>query len=505
MTKLLWTSTVVSAFALLFARAVYPEYLWLTLLFAAVLIGSLGTLAFQNKSSMGSKSAAHGLNSLITVILVLCILGVLNFLGSRYPQKWDLTKNKKHTLSDQTTKVVKGLKEPVKAVLFSKAEQREELRPLLDNLKGLNPKFEVEYVDPDKEPTRSKQAGIKAYGTLQLLVGARESKIDSANEEKLTNALIKLLKDKALVLCTITGHGEKDFDSAGGEGYQLIKKALADQSYEVKPVNLIQEGKIPDVCQAITILGPTKAFFEAETKVIRDYLEKGGRALIATDVNVKGTEYSPEISFILKSWNIKPVDALIIDPVSRVLQLEPTVPIIATYSKESPITKEFQGNAIFPMCRPLEIMPGAPEAVKLQWIAQTTPQSWGETNFTSIAQGKVQMDGPDLHGPLNAAVVVDGKRTPQAKRNTRLVVYGTSNFASNQFARFGNNTDFFLNSVSWLLEDESLISIRTKTDEGGKIELSQKQGASIFLLTVIAIPLLTAIAGIVIWFMRKKL
>ena len=509
---LLWTVTIAAAIALLFARAVYPEYLSLTIISGLVLLGALGALIQKNRTALKTRSAAFGFNSIVTTVLVISIIGVLNFLVSRYPGKLDLTKNKVHTLSDQTTKVVKGLSAPVKAVLFGKLQQKEQLRPLLENLQGLNPKFEIEYVDPDKEPSRVKTVGIRANGTLQLITGTRDVKIDAANEEKITNALIKLLKDKVITVCNITGHGEKDFNSNQADGYDQVKKALISQSYEVKDLNLIQEGKIPETCQMITIVGSGKAFFPAETKIISDYLASGGRALVAVDLGLskengagKG-EHSPELMAILGSWNIKVSHALIIDPVSRMLQLEPTVPVIATYSKDSPITKDFQGNSVFPLSRPLEIMADAPASLKLQWIGQSTPNSWGETNFDSLIKGQVKFDPEDFKGPLKVALTAEGKlKDSKATKNTRLAVFGTSAFATNQFARFGNNLDFFLNSVSWLVEDESLISIRTKEEGAGKIELSQKQGTVIFLVTVLMIPLLISIGGTVIWAVRRKL
>ncbi|MGK5087998.1 ABC transporter, partial [Bdellovibrionota bacterium FG-2] len=80
-----------------------------------------------------------------------------------------------------------------------------------------------------------------------------------------------------------------------------------------------------------------------------------------------------------------------------------------------------------------------------------------------------------------------------------------SQFATNNYSRFGGNLDLLLNSVSWVMEDESLISIRAKEDEAGKVELSQKQGTVIFLLTVIIIPLLVAAGGIAIWAWRRRM
>lgn len=506
-TPWLWAGAVLFGITLLFARVVFPETLWATIVSSVLFIASVTGLIILNRQAVSKKTAAHGLNSLMTAVLVISIVGVVNFLSIRYPQKLDLTKNKVNTLSDQTIKVVKGLNQPVKAVFFGTVEQREQNKVLLENYKALNPKFEIEYVDPNKEVTRAKQAGIKAMSTLQLIVGTRDQKVEAPTEEKLTNALIKMLKDKAPLVCNITQHGEKDFNSNAADGFEAAKKVLQNQSYEIKDLNLIAEGKIPESCSMISILGPNKALFDAETKLIRQYLTNGGRALIAVDVNLKGAaEASPELVGIVKEWGVTPQVALVIDPISRILQLEPTVPIVATYSKENPITKEMQGNSIFPLVRPLQIAEKPPEGLKIEWLTQTTPNSWGETDFGSLGKGMVQFQSGDLRGPVNVMVAVDGKlKDSKATRNTRLVIAGSSNFANNQYSRFGNNLDLFANAVSWIIEDESLISIRAKDEGAGRIELTQQQGTAIFLTTVFLLPLLLSIAGIVIWVIRKKL
>lgn len=504
---ILWCASAVLALGLLFARAIYPEQLWLSAVLAVLLLGCLGILIQQNHKALRSRTAAYGLNSAVTILLVLGILGVLNFLASRYPFKLDLTKNKIHTLSDQTVKVVKGLQKPVKVTFFGKIAQKEQNRPLLDNYKSLNPKFEVEYVDPDKEPTRAKQMGIRKYGTLVLNTDNRENKIEEVNEEKLTNALIKVLKEKSPTLCATTGHGEKSFNSQDAEGYDSVKKALTDQSYSIKDINILQETKIPEVCDAVAIVGPTKAFFEPEAKAIRSYFENGGRGIIAVDVSLRGGEYAPELLPLLADWYVKPLNSMIVDPVSRMLGADASVAILATFSKDNPITRDFQGNAAFPFTRPLEIISGAPAGLHVQWLAQTTPKSWAVADLKQLQKGEVRFDAAkDKPGPLNAAIAVEGKRKDsKATKNTRLVVFGTSLFATNNYSRFAGNLDFFLNSVSWAMEDESLISIRAKEEGPGKVELSQKAGTFIFLLTVILIPLSVAAGGLGFWIYRRRL
>jgi ABC-type uncharacterized transport system involved in gliding motility auxiliary subunit len=490
-----------------FSYALFPDKSWLSAGLLIACLAALIGLGFRIRSTVSARIAMYGAYSLLMTGVVLGLVGVLNFLAQHYPYKVDLTRNKLNTLSDQTVKLVKGLQKPVKAVMYTKLAGREQFRPLLDNYKTLNPKFEVEYVDPDKEPSRAKQAGIKKYGTLQLLVGPRDAKVEEVNEEKVTNALIKLLKDKVQTLCAITGHGEKNFASQDAEGYAAAKSALTGQAYEFKDLNLLQDTKVPEVCDAIAIIGPTKSFFPQEIKALNEYLDQGGRAIIAVDVNLKGNELSPEIQTLLNRWYVKADQDLIVDPLSKMLGVDAAVPILATYSKDNPITKDFQTNCYFPFARSLQVMSGAPAGLHVQWLAQTTPKSWGEVNLKELASGAVKYDaGQDKAGPLNAVIAVEGKqKDSKASRNTRMVVFGTSQFATNNYSRFGGNLDFFTNAASWLMEDESLISIRTKEEEPTHMDLSPSTFKVLGIITVFLIPALIAATGIAVWAIRRKL
>jgi ABC-type uncharacterized transport system involved in gliding motility auxiliary subunit len=165
-----------------------------------------------------------------------------------------------------------------------------------------------------------------------------------------------------------------------------------------------------------------------------------------------------------------------------------------------------QGNCFLPFLRPLEI-DKTDTNLKTEWIGQTTPKSWAVGDLKQLASGQVRMpEGKENMGPLNAAVAVSGKKKDsKSSRESRVVVFGGSFFANNNYSRFGGNMDLFLNSVSWVMEDESLISIHSKEDGPGRVELSQKEGTVIFLLTVIMIPLMVAAGGIVLWVLRKRL
>ncbi|NDD91467.1 hypothetical protein EBZ37_05220, partial [bacterium] len=239
---------------------------------------------------------AFGTHSLMTTLLVISILGVINFLGYKNPKKFDLTKDKLHTLSEQTRKVVSELKTPVKFNYFDKLDRAERNRMVLDNYRLLNPsKIQVEIIDPNREPFRAKQAEIKSMGTLQLLSGNRDNRVTEITEEKITNALIKLSKENSPELCVITGHGEKSFSATDSEGFDLVRKGLVSQAYQVRDLNLLTEGKIPTTCSALAIWGGSTAWFPQELAFLKKYLDEGGRALVAIDVDLRGNDPLAEL------------------------------------------------------------------------------------------------------------------------------------------------------------------------------------------------------------------
>ncbi|MBU6374897.1 MAG: Gldg family protein [Bdellovibrionales bacterium] len=467
----------------------------------------MSTESETKKSDSKWRAISFGTHSLMTTLIVASIIGVINFLGYKNPKKIDLTKNKLHTLSDQTRKIVAELKTPVKFNYFDKLDRSEQSRILLDNYRQINPqKIEIEMIDPNRDPFRAKQAEIRTMGTLQIISGTRENLVTETSEEKITNALIKLSKDSSPELCVVTGHGEKSFTATDSEGFGSVRKGLLNQSYQVREINLVTEGKIPSTCTAVAVWGGKTAWFPQEVAFLKAYLDDGGRALIAVDVDLSGKEPLAELIQALEGWFIRPSRSMMIDPVSRVAGLDPTIILLPTLTKDSPITKGFELSVAMPFARPIETLSGAPAGLNIQWIARSTPKSWGELNFADISRGKVQLDPNEKQGPLDAIVTVEGKQpNSKASKNTRIALFGSSLLANNNFSRFAGNTDLFLNAASWIMEDESLISIRPKEEGVGKIEITDRQNILILLVSAVLTPLIIASGGVAFWFYRKRL
>ena len=114
----------------------------------------------------------------------------------------------------------------------------------------------------------------------------------------------------------------------------------------------------------------------------------------------------------------------------------------------------------------------------------------------------------DLKGPLSMAVAVTKEVKPAGDKGpatkARMVVVGDSDFAVNGYFQAQGNGNLFLNLVSWLAQEEDLISIRPKPPEDRRVILSQSEQSMLRLITVFVLPGCVLVAGIVVWNRRRR-
>jgi len=225
------------------------------------------------------RQTKYGTNMVVVIITMIAILGIINYLGAVHHRRLDTTSGGQFSLSEQTIKILKGLTDEVKVTVFEKetSENRQKLEDLLSIYSYFSNKFKVKFVDPDKNPGITKNYGVTTYGTIVLEHGDRMEKITESTEEDITNALIKVLKEKKQVLYFVVGHAEKDIEETKPNGYSKAEQALTDENYDVKTLNLLTDEKVPDDCAVLIIAGPTKSYQSFELKAITDYLNHGGR------------------------------------------------------------------------------------------------------------------------------------------------------------------------------------------------------------------------------------
>jgi ABC-type uncharacterized transport system involved in gliding motility auxiliary subunit len=132
----------------------------------------------------------------LSVVAVLVILVGLNYLVERRDKRWDLTTTKSNSLSDQTLKVLGSLKAPVKITVVDLPTGFQRFRDTLSTYEFATKNIQVEYLDPDRNPSRVKELGVVNYGTVVFEQNGRRERVMSDREQELTNALIKVTTGK---------------------------------------------------------------------------------------------------------------------------------------------------------------------------------------------------------------------------------------------------------------------------------------------------------------------
>ena len=115
------------------------------------------------------------------------------------------------------------------------------------------------------------------------------------------------------------------------------------------------------------------------------------------------------------------------------------------------------------------------------------------------------VSAPATETPAPAATTGDSanKTNDQPKPESRVVVFGDSDFVTNGYLGIPGNRDLFLNSVNWLAQQENLISIRPKDPEDRRVSLTSDQAKLIFWLSILIIPGLILAGGVQTWWRRR--
>ena len=432
------------------------------------------------------------------ILVVIAILAAVNWLGNRHNKSIDTTSNKRYSLSDQTEKIVKNLKQDVKISFWDSPDQFRGARDLLDRYDTMSDKLTVEYVDGNKMARLAREKNIKQPGTILVESGNSRQEAKSLSEEEVTGALVRLLKGTERQICFVQGSGERDIaDSAKGSGYSQAKALLERNNYKTDSVNLLQKREIPASCTITIVAGPRFDYPAEVVKTLQDRVEAGGAVLFMVDppLQLGAEKIAPNADLLamLAKWGVTLNPDLVLDDsrAGQMFGLSEATPLVASYNTH-PIVREMSRVATaFPLVRSLEVKTGGEATV--QKLFSTLESSFSTRN---LASAQIAPSKDDKPGPLAIAAAGTVKKG-------RFVVVGSSMFVSNSILRFQGNGDLFMNICNWLSADEDLISIRPKDPDNRPMNLSRAQILTIRTFSQFVLPLLAIGAGIMVWLKRR--
>lgn len=507
------TALVFGAVAIRFVRPEWNQYAtwgaWAGL--ALVVLYTLGQWR-EILNYFSRRQARYGALATTGVLAALAITVAVNYLASRQNKRWDLTASQQNSLSEQTVKVLQGLQGPVKFTVFDRQTELDRFRNRLNEYGYHSRNVSVEYIDPDTRPVIAKEYEIQQYGTVVIEYMGRRERVTTDSEQDLTNGLIKALSDRERKVYFLQGHGEKEPNDTERDGYSALSGMLRLDNYMVERLVLAQQKEVPADATVVVIGGPTSDILPAELDMLRAYLGRAGKLMVLIDPPIGGQPAQlPNLEALIKEWGVTLGTNVVVD-LSGATN-DPSIAVAATYPLHA-ITEQFATLTIYPVARTVEPITGGTRTPTT--IVETSRASWAESNFASLSTGvELDAEGGDKEGPLSVAVAVSaaanaGADTPPAtsaandpKPETRVVVFGDSDFATNAYAGVPGNPNLFANAVNWLAQQENLIAIRPREAEDRRVTMTPRQQTMAFLTSILFIPVLVFAAGVFTWWRRR--
>jgi ABC-type uncharacterized transport system involved in gliding motility auxiliary subunit len=503
----------VALVALLFSAGLYiVQRQWNTLLQISLGITIVGLAAFaaldptRLRMLFTGRRARYGSNALILTFAFLGILVVVNYLGYANSQRWDLTEDKANTLSQETLDVLTSLSGPVIAKAFytpniSSANAEDLLDQYAFNSDG---KFEYEFIDPVQDPGAAEEAGIMNDGTIVLYLGDSKESVTTISETEITSALVRLMNPGGRTVYFLTGHGEPSIEGGSDSSYTELVTRLEAKNYTIKTLNLFAETQIPADANLIVIAGPQQPVSVAEVTLIDAYLKNGGALIVMEEPPVLtgfGDAVDPLANYLADNYGVILGNDVVVDLDAAQMIDQPFIAIAAAYGNHAITQKMADLATFFLTSRSVTITETASSSISQVELIQTTERSWAETDLASFLDGSLQPDaGIDPMGPLTIGVVAEDLTS-----GAKVVVFGDSEFPTNANISIYGNGDMMVNSIDWAVGQENLISLSPGTTTERTLNLSSPYLMGFVTLgSLVIIPGLVLIGGIVAWVMRRR-
>jgi ABC-type uncharacterized transport system involved in gliding motility auxiliary subunit len=490
-----------------------------------------GALAEAGKDQAVARSALAS----FAVALGLGVVVAGNVVANRYDTRWDLTRDKRYSLSQQSVDIARSLDREVEVIAFFPAgtPEGDAFRTLMEQYGRESTLIKSSYYDPFSDNVLAAQMKASEMGTVILKAGESERRLDTEfGEEAFTNALVKLTSDAEHSVCGVYGHGEReDMDDQTADGLGVAIARLQGQNYTWRRVNLLEEPPTPDTCKVVVLAGPQGELLPAERDRLAAYVAAGGGLFVLLDPMLV-----PELAADLSRYGVKVGDDLVLegDPNRQLATGGPTTIVVGEDGFDvHPITSKLAKGVVFGLARSVGKGVDVP-GLAVQEIARTHELSWAETGYRD-SSAALAPDGADVQGKVPLAVTVEVQdpaslrlvteaaaptvaaaagvvapptASPAPSLPTRpggkVVVIGDSDFVSNQLLLARVNQDLFLNGIAWMVGEEDQISVRTNEAGAAKLTLDMFTLFVAAALAVVAVPGLTVAGAVSTWLVRRR-
>jgi ABC-type uncharacterized transport system involved in gliding motility auxiliary subunit len=444
------------------------------------------------------------LQNLVFVVGLLVMVGLLAWLSTRYSLEADWTRGGRNTLSLDSRQLLDEMPDAIHITAFATDNDvvRGHIRDLMARYQRHKPDIDLQFVNPDAEPERTRDLGITMDGELLIAYQGRSEQVQSLSEQSITNALLRIARQKQRKVAFLGGHGERDPSGQANHDFGQFGKLLEQKGIELTRLNLAETPEIPADINLLVIADPRVSLLPGEVHLLNHYVEQGGNLLWLAE---PGT--SVGLDPLAEALGIEFLPGVVVDATTQLFGIDnPAFAIIPSYPMHA-ITREMTSLTLFPQAVALEV--DSPENWQAEPLLTTLDRSWTEIGPIS-GTIKFDQDSDERMGPLDIAYVFTRSRSTKAAHTDdsdgeqRVVVIGDGDFLSNAYLGNAGNVDLGLNLFNWLNHDDEFVAITARTAGDVNLELSRLTQAIIAFGFLFGLPLLLLGSGVTIWWRRRN-
>ena len=460
---------------------------------------------------MNRKNRKKGLFSATTVVVVILIAILANVFITKLDWSYDVSQNKIYTLSEQTKSILKENQEDITFyVLSSKSDFNKIYKQIVNQYTKSSDHIKIEYKDPENYPNFAQNymdSGDSETEDGSIIVVCKEKyrylaasnfvnysfdyttytqSADSlALESLLTEAINYVISDSTPILYTLTGHNETELSDTT-TGY------IQADNYEVKELNLLKEDQVPKDCEILLINGPQIDLSEDDAKKIKTYLEGDGKLYCIADALAPDL---PNLKSVLKEYGITMEDGIVVEGDSNYYMQVQTY-LLPTIGYSTVTSKLQNKNILVPISK------GFTHGEDTDEYTITSLLSTSDAAYSKIdtESNVIEKEDADIDGPFDLSLQVD------TEEGGKLIVLGSVNLLEEQIdsAVSGTNSDFILNGINYLAQQESKISVRAKTLTTNQVTMSTFSQKALMVGTTFVLPAFVLLAGFIIVLRRRR-
>lgn len=509
-----------------------------------MVLGSEGSTNTAVGAGAGRRRLGDQAVAAATVVVLALIMVMINYLAFRHYERVDVTSGGMYTLSEKSLQLLRRLDHPVDIYLFmSRGEGGfEQTDELLKRYQAASPLVRVHYVDAEREEAEFRLlaqrfgilAGVTESGEVMAdvavvvtrdernwhvsredllgfdmgpLPGEEEFSLNIKAEQALTGALLQVLEGEPTTVCVTEGHGEWSLEEHGERALSTLRFHLRHDNIVWQRLQTLGKQEITDACDAVLVLGPTRAFSPPEVELIDRYLNSGGNVLLGLDPVIERDEIAPTgFEGLLERRGVR-LDADLVlegDPAHR-LGDSPAEFVVTAFGDHE-VTRRLRGRGRVLLMLARSVSPTA-DHDGVTPLLQTTKEGYGETDLSSLASLTTAQQGTeDIEGPLTMAVAVRAHTGKSAEVGGRLAVVGDTDFLQGPLLDTPElaNFDFGAGLIGFLTEREELIAIAPKKVKGGSLVLSQEDLLALFFRVTVLMPAAALVFGVGMWMRRRS-